>query len=125
MTRSATIAISRAFQTARRKRRGAHRPTRPEVGEVDHHGKEETPVFPEPVETGDGRLAGRERVPLDLHVQKELRDDSDHRGPQEDEADLRSDERPENELAGREPDAGADDTQPTMRQRLAAAREIA
>ena len=64
---------------------------------------------PEAVEAAHRGLAGRERVALDLHVQEELRADAEERAPQEDEADLRRDQRPQDELAGRQPDAGGDD----------------
>ena len=61
---------------------------------------------PQPVEPGDRRLARRERVPLDFHVEEELRDDAEDGGPEKHQADLRRDERPEDELAGRKADAG-------------------
>jgi hypothetical protein len=67
-------------------------------------------VLPEPVEPGERRLAGGERVALDLHVQEELRDDAQHGAPKEDEACLRGDVGPEDELARRQADAGRDDT---------------
>jgi hypothetical protein len=67
-------------------------------------------VLPEAVEPGEGRLAGGERVALDLHVQEELRHDTHHGAPEEDEARLRGDVGPEDELARRQADAGGDDT---------------
>ena len=66
-------------------------------------------MLPEPVEPGQRRLAGRERVALDLHVQEELRHDAQHRPPEKDEAGLGRDEGPEDELAGRQADAGGHD----------------
>ena len=66
-------------------------------------------MLPEPVEPGERRLAGRERVALDLHVQEELRHDTEYRAPEKDEAGLGGDERPEDELARRQADAGGHD----------------
>ena len=66
-------------------------------------------MLPEPVEPGQRRLAGGERVALDLHVQEELRHDAEHRAPEKDEAGLGGDERPEDELARRQPNAGGHD----------------
>ena len=67
-------------------------------------------MLPEAVEAGDGRFAGRQRVALHLHVEKELRDDADERAPQQHEPDLRGDERPQHELSGRQADASSHDS---------------
>ena len=53
---------------------------------------------PESVEPGDRGFARGERVALDFHVEEELRDDAEQRAPQEHQADLRSDVRPQDEL---------------------------
>ena len=66
-------------------------------------------MLPESIEAGHRGLAGGERVALDFHVQKELGDDADERAPEQDEADLRRDERPQHELSGRQADAARDD----------------
>ena len=108
------MAMKRAFppNDVGGQRRRAHRPAGPQVGEVHHDREHQAPVLPEPVEPAQRRLAGRQRVALDLHVQEELRDDAEDRAPQEHEADLRGDVGPQDELAGREPDAGGDDARP-------------
>ena len=98
-----------AAEDVARERGRAEDPARPQVREVHHDGQHEPPVLPEPVEPGQRRLAGGERVALDLHVQEELRDDAQHRAPEKDEAGLRGDEGPEDELARRQADAGRDD----------------
>ena len=67
------------------------------------------PMAPQAVEAGQHGFACRQGVALDLHVQEELGDRADGGTPQEDEADLRGDVGPENELARRQRDAGPDD----------------
>ena len=64
---------------------------------------------PEAVEAGERRLAGRQGVALDFHVEEELRDDAEERAPQQHQPDLRGDERPQDELAGRQAHAAGDD----------------
>ena len=91
-----------------RQRGGAQNPPRPQVREVHHHGQDEAPMFPEPVETGERRLARGKRVALDLHVQEELRHDAQHGTPEKHEARLRGDERPQDELARGQADACRD-----------------
>ncbi len=91
-----------------RQRGGAQNPSRPQVREVHHHRQDEAPMFPKPVETGERRLARGQRVALDLHVQEELRHDAQHGPPEKDEARLRGDERPQDELARRQADACRD-----------------
>ena len=49
-------------------------------------------------------------VALDLHVQEELCGDADACTPEEHQADLRRDVRPEDELSGPQADPGGDDT---------------
>ena len=64
------------------------------------------PVAAEP---GEGGLARCQRVALDLHVDEELRGQPDQSRPHEHQADLGGDVGEEDELPGREPDAGSDD----------------
>ena len=91
-----------------RRRRG--RPAGPGVGEQDQPDEHEPPRPPEPAEAGERRLAGGERVALDLQVEEPLEDDAEDHAPEEDQSDLRGDERPEHELARGEADAGGDET---------------
>ncbi len=98
-----------AAEDVTRQRRGAQHPARPQVREVHHDRQHEPPVLPEPVEPRQRRLARGERVALDFHVQEELRHDAEHRAPEKDEASLRGNERPEDELARRQADAGGND----------------
>ena len=65
--------------------------------------------LPQALEAGHRRLAGRERVALDLHVDEELRQQADDRRPQEHETDLGGDVGEEDVLAGRDADADEDD----------------
>jgi hypothetical protein len=66
-------------------------------------------VLPEPVEPGERRLPRRQRVALDLHVEKELRHDAEDSSPEEDQTRLRGDEGPDDELPGRQANASGDD----------------
>ncbi len=102
------VARVAAEDVARQRRRAQH-PPRPQIGEIHHDGEHQPPVLPEPVEPGERRLPRGERVALDLHVEEELRDDAEDGAPEEDQARLRGDERPEDELARRQADAGGDD----------------
>ena len=67
-------------------------------------------MLPEAVEAGDCRFAGRQRVALHFHVEKELRDDANQRAPQQHQPDLRGDERPQHELSGRQTHSSRDDS---------------
>src|SRR5688572_23037182 len=66
-------------------------------------------MLPEAVEAGDSGFASRQRVALHFHVEKELCDDADESAPQQYQADLRGNERPEHELSGRKAHASRDD----------------
>ena len=90
-------------------RGGADRPPGPEVAQIGEHREHQPPVPPQPVEAADRRFAGGQGVALHFHVQEELRDDADERAPQQDQPDLRGDERPQHELARRQADAAGDD----------------
>ena len=92
------------------------------IAHAHHHQPER---LPQPLEPGDRRLAGRERVALDLHVDEELRQQPDERGPQEHEPDLRGDVREADVLAGGDADADEDDPGARGSGGAAARREVA
>ena len=70
-----------AAEQERHQRRGARRPARPQVREVDEDREEQPPVPPVAAEPGERGLAGGERVALDLHVEEPLHDDADEARP--------------------------------------------
>ena len=72
-------------------------------------------MTPHAGEAGDGGFTGRERVALDLHVDEPLGDDADRGAPEQHQAHLRCDVRPENELARGEAHAGGDHTRTNER----------
>ena len=100
-----------ADQIGGQRRRAGH-PARPEIGEDGEQGEDQAPMAAEPGEAGQHRLAGRERVALDLHVDEELGGEADRGRPEKDEADLARDIGKENELARGEADTGRDHAGP-------------
>ena len=107
-----------AGQIGDHRRRAGH-PARPEVREIGEDREHQAPVPPRPGEPGQRRLAGGQRVALDLHVEEPLGDQADHRGPQEDQTDLRGDVREQDELARGQADPGRDHPRPDDRPRRA------
>ena len=64
-------------------------------------------MLPHPIEAGERRFPCGQRIAFNFHVQEKLRADSDNRSPKEHQADLRSDEGPQNKLARRKANAGS------------------
>jgi hypothetical protein len=91
---------------------GAGGEARPHVRDDGHDDEQRPPRLPQPREAGDRRLAGGQRVALDLHVDEELDRDRDDRGPQDRQADVRGDERPQHVLAGAERGGEQDHARP-------------
>ena len=110
LTSSLPTAMKRASPSARdvKERRGADRPSGPEVGKVHQHGEQRPQCFHSRLKPAAPSPPSR-ALALDLHVEKELRDDAEHGAPEKHEADLRRDVGPQDELAGGDPDARRDD----------------
>jgi hypothetical protein len=100
----------RSAEDVRGQGRAARGPPRPQVGEVGEQGEDQPPVPPVPAETGQRRLARRERVALDLEVDEVLRHQTDQRRPDEHQSDLGGDVREEDELSRRQAHPGRDDS---------------
>jgi hypothetical protein len=72
-------------------------------------------MSPQAGETGERSLARCERIALDFHIDEPLREDADRGTPQQHQADLRGDVRPQDEFAGGESDACGHDARTDQR----------
>ena len=97
------------------------RPAGPHVRQDREQAEQHAPRLPEPHEAGHRRLAGGQRVALDLHVQEVLNGDAEHGRPEKPQADGRRHVGPDDVLARAHAKAREDDARPqdlAERQRL-------
>jgi hypothetical protein len=105
--------------------RGGGRPSGPHRGEDRAEREDRAPRLPQPLEAAERRLAGGQRVALDLHVDEELEGHADDRGPQERETGLRGDVGVEDVLAAGDADADEDHARSDQLAQRRRSRELA